>query len=251
VTKDTLGPLLVVVILAAVVLWIGSRAQAPTVRNSNTPTPAPPQSPERTPGSTTGDASKRPPPWLVLRRGVRAFTGDDGGGATTLTICPSARFYNRWFSPTAVVPGCARVPRDIPVTIGSDEIVSSGRVGEYKYFVFIRADKASWSGWTGSFGLQPYIPANTRVVVHTASPEGWVTLWPDRTVAGGGIDLRNGATLQILSQDTKSGDLPGLYAQITGDSPNAGKKGWVYSLGLDVQGGGPLFFYAPGGAEWR
>jgi hypothetical protein len=234
VNKDTLRPLLVVVILAALALWIGSL----------------PRSPERTPGSAVVDPSKTPPPWLVLRQGVRAFTGDDGGGATTLTICPSARLYKRWFTDaTAVVPGCVKKPRDIPVTIGSDEIVSSGWLGEY--FVFIRADKASWSGWTGSLGIHPYIPANTRVVVHTASPEGWITLWPDRTAAGGDIVLRSGATLQILSQDAKSGDRPGLYVQITGDSPDAGKKGWIYSLGLDVQGGGLLFFTPPSATEWR
>jgi hypothetical protein len=230
----TLRPLLVVLILAAIALWIGS----------------PPQSPERAPASAAGDPSKTPPSWLVLRRGVRAFTGDDGGGATTLTICSSARLYNRWLLSTAVVSGCVSVPRGIPVTIGSEELIKDDRV-EYVYFVFIKADKVSWSGWTGSLGLQPYIPANTRVVVHTAVLGGWTTLWPDRTAAGGGVDLRNGATLQIIRQDTKSGDLPGLYAQITGDSPDAGKKGWIFSLGLDVQGGGPMLFYPPSATEWR
>ena len=180
-------------------------------------------------------------------QGVRAFTGDDGGGATTLTVCPSARFYSKWFSgATAAEMGCVKKPRGVPVTIGSDEIVSY-RFGEY--FVFIKG--ASWSGWTGSFGIRPYIPANTKVVVHTAAPGGWTTLWPNRTSARGGIDLYSGATLLILSQDTKSENLPDLYAQITGDSPNAGKKGWITVLGLDVQGGGPLLFMPPSGVEWR
>jgi hypothetical protein len=120
-----------------------------------------------------------------------------------------------------------------------------------EYFVFIRADKVSRSGWTSSLGLQPYIPANTRVVVHTAHPEGSVSLFPDRTAAGGEIVLRSGASLQILSQDTKSGDRPGLYVQITGDSPDAGKKGWVHSIGLAVPGGGPLLFTPPSATEWR
>ena len=200
------------------------------------PPPPPPQS-----------TTKTPPPWLALRQGVRAFTGDDGGGATTLTVCPSVRFYNKWFSgATAAEMGCAQKPRGVPITIGSDEIVSY-RFGEY--FVFIKA--ASWSGWTGSFGIRPYIPANTKVIVHTAAPGGWTTLWPNRTSARGGIDLYSGATLLILSQDTKSENLPDLYAQITGDSPNAGKKGWITALGLDVQGGGPLFFIPPSGVEWR
>jgi hypothetical protein len=229
-----------------------ARENPSTVINeaTNSPTAAPPRSSERTPGSTIVDPSKIPPPWLVLRQGVRAFTGDDGGGASALTICPSVRLYKRWFSDaTAVVPECQEIPRGIPVTIGSDEIVSSGLIGEY--FVFIRADKASWSGWTGSLGLHAYIPANTRAVVNTPSPQGSVSLFPDRTAAGGEIVLRGGATLQILSQDTKSGDRPDLYVEITGNSPDAGKKGWIHSLGLNVQGGGPLLFTTPSGAEWR
>ena len=56
-------------------------------------------------------------------------------------------------------------------------------------------------------------------------------------------------------QDAKSGDRPGLYVQITGDSPDVGKKGWIYSLGLDVQGGGPRCFLRrhplPNGADHR
>jgi hypothetical protein len=114
---------------------------------TNSPTAASPRSPERTPGPTIVNPPKIPPQWLALAQGVRAFTGDDGGGASALTICPSVRLYKRWFSDaTAVVPECQEIPRGIPVTIGSDEVVSSGLIGEY--FVFIRADKASWSGWT-------------------------------------------------------------------------------------------------------
>jgi hypothetical protein len=182
-------------------------------------------------------------PWLELRQGVRAYTGDDGGGASALTVCPSAYFYKKWFAnSTAVVPECTEKPRGVPVTIVSDEIILSGLVGEY--FVFIRADDSPWSGWTGSLGLQPRVPANTKVVVKTLVPGGEKWFFPNKTSAAGHIVLVDGATLQILAQDPKSNG-PDLYAQVIGGSGDTGKKGWLHSLGLDVQGDGPLLFAPP------
>lgn len=119
----------------------------------------------------------------------------------------------------------------------------SGLGGEY--FVSITADDFSWSGWTGSLGLQPRTPANTKAVVKTLSPEGETWFFPSRTSADGHVVLRTGATLQILAQDPKSADRPDLYAQITGNSIDAGKKGWLHRLGLNVQGDVPLLFAPP------
>ena len=56
--------------------------------------------------------------WLELRQGVKAYTGDDGGGAKTLTVCTSAYFYKKWFSSSAaVIPECTEKPRGIPVRL--------------------------------------------------------------------------------------------------------------------------------------
>jgi hypothetical protein len=182
------------------------------------------------------------PPWLELRKGARAWTGDDRETESTVTVCPSAYLYKKWFSsPTAVVPECSEKPRGIPVTVSSDQIFSSGLKGEY--FIFIKADDFSWSGWTGSVGLQPRIPTNTKVTVSWG--EAWI--FPSKNSALGRITLRTGATLQILAQDPKNGNNSDLYVQITSDSADAGKKGWAHSLGLHVQGDVPLFF-APLGA---
>jgi hypothetical protein len=184
------------------------------------------------------------PAWLELRKGARAYTGDDGGSESTLTVCPSVYLYKKWFSSaTAVVPECSEKLRGIPVTVNSDQIFSSGLEGEF--FVFIKADDFSWSGWTGSVGLQPRIPANTKVVVKTL--QQW--LFPSKTSAGGHIVLRTGATLQILAQDPKRGDQPDLYVQITGNSADSGKKGWLHLLGLNVRGDVPLLFAPPNGVK--
>jgi hypothetical protein len=197
-------------------------------------------------GAQTDDGAI--PPWLELRQGARAYTGDDGGTAGTLTVCPSAYLYKKWASSaTAVVPECRDKPRGVPVKINSDEISMSGLVGEY--FISIRADDSSWSGWTGSLGLQPRIPPNTKVVVKTLSPKGEKWLFPSKTSADGHIVLRSGATLQILAQDPNSDDGPDLYVQITGDSADAGKQGWLHRGGLNVQSDVPLLFVPPSGTK--
>ena len=125
------------------------------------------------------------------------------------------------------------------MTIASDEIIPTA-IGDY--LVFIKAEESSSSGWTGSAGLQPRIPSNTRVVVNG---EKWKWFFPNKTSAAGHIVLSDGATLQILAQDQK-GSGPDLYARITGDnSHDAGKKGWLHRLGLNIQGDGPLLFAPP------
>jgi hypothetical protein len=187
------------------------------------------------------------PPWLELRKRARAYTGDDGGTESTLTVCPSAYLYKKWFSSaSAAVSECSEKLRGIPVTVKSDQIFNSGL--EDVYFVFIKADELSWSGWTSSLGLQPRIPTNTKAAVKLPHKgEKW--LFPSRTSAGGHIILRSGATVQILAQDPKSGDRPDLYVQITGNSADAGKKGWLHRLGLNVQGDVPLLFAPPNGIQ--
>jgi len=223
------------------------RPQEPGAIQSHNPTDLP--SIQSRPGGQTHAGMA--PPWLELRKGARAYTGDDGGGENTLTVCPSAYLYNKqrlkWVSnTTAILAECKEKRRGIPVTVSSNQIFSSAFEGEY--FIFIRADDSAWTGWTGSLGLQPRIPANTNVVV-TLSPEGETWLFPNRTSADGHIILRTGATLQILAQDPKSGDRPDLYVQITGNSADAGKKGWLHQLGLNVQGGVPLLFAPPNGIK--
>ncbi|MGA7261005.1 MAG: hypothetical protein WCA23_30175 [Stellaceae bacterium] len=248
------------VLVTALILfgWLHSLSPKPglTISEPSHPTPSGAQSstshnasesvstPIARENSSTVIVGVAPPPWLQLRQGVGAYTGDDGGGASTLTVCPSANHYRKWSSSaTAVVPECREKHKGIPVTINSHEIVMSGLGGEY--FVSITADDFSWSGWTGSLGLQPRTPANTKAVVKTLSPEGETWFFPSRTSADGHVVLRTGATLQILAQDPKSADRPDLYAQITGNSIDAGKKGWLHRLGLNVQGDVPLLFAPP------
>lgn len=188
-------------------------------------------------------------PWLQLRQGVKAYTGDNGGGDDFLTVCPTAALYKKWSSsPNAVVPQCNDKARGVPVTIGSDEVTPerdvSGQVMAGMYTVFIKADDGSWSGWTGSLGgLQPRIPPNTKVVVRPLARSGTKSLFPNKTSAKYEITLYSGAILQILVQKPHTGR---LYAQVTGNSPDVGKKGWIWPAGLSVsEGNSPLLFAPP------
>jgi hypothetical protein len=196
--------------------------------------------------STSPTEERATTPWLELRQGVRAYTGDDAEGPKILTVCPSIYFYKKWFaSLTAVVPECTQKPRGVPVTIASNEIFLLNKVLPDLYAVSITADDSSWFGWTNSFGLQPRIPSNTKMVVTPAAAGGaWKTFFSSKTSSVGSITLSNGTILQVLAQDPKS-DGPDLYAQIIESSGDIGRKGWLHRLGLDVQGDGPLLFAPP------
>ena len=92
-------------------------------------------------------------PWLQLRQGVKAYTGDNGGGDEFLTVCPTAALYKKvvlHFS--GVAAQCNDKARGVPVSIGSDEIIPERDVTDQVmpgvYTVFIKADDGSWSGWT-------------------------------------------------------------------------------------------------------
>jgi len=97
------------------------------VQHSTAP-PSPPASPSPHTVETTAL------PWLQLRQGVKAYTGDNGGGDDFLTVCPTAALYKKWSSsPNAVVPQCNDKARGVPVTIGSDEISPERDVTDQVY----------------------------------------------------------------------------------------------------------------------
>jgi len=176
-------------------------------------------------------------PWLEIRKGVHAYTGEDGGDArTTLTVCNSAQAYLKWIDGvTGADRQCANHPRGEPVTISSDDTVDSGVSGDY--VVFIRADDSSWSGWTSTIiGLQPGIPAKTKLVVDSDT----VHLAPDEDSDWGtGEILGKGTVVELISQDPKS---ERLYVSVGDGVSTIVRRGWLFTLGVSVQGAGALAF---------
>jgi hypothetical protein len=192
-------------------------------------------------------AGNRAPSWLLLRQGVPAYTGNDGGTATTLTVCPSAAIYRKWIdSAVERAPAtCTQRVVGASVTIATDALIPlDGKAGP-AYVTYIRADDSSWSGWTQALALVPRIPPHTHLVVesfavvHLASS----STTKDTGDASGGV-LESGTVVELISQNEKSNDRD-LYVLVVSGPRAVGAKGWVYDLDLRLPGGGPLVFRAP------
>jgi hypothetical protein len=169
------------------------------------------------------------PEWLDLRKGVRAFTGDDGGGATSLTVCQTEQAYTKWID-TSDIQACSVQATGVPVTVASDEIISIGTDSAPYFAVFIKADDSSWSGWTSKTGLIPRIPEKTKLKVR------WDNAHLMDSDLHAGERLADGAALELISQDPKA-DL--LQVRVPAD----GRTGWLFRWEVDVQGGPGLVLY--------
>ncbi len=165
------------------------------------------------------------PPWLELRNGVQAYTDDDGGDATTLTVCDSSQAWLDW-ADTESDKHCTHRPKGMAVTIASDKIVAIdlGPNNPPRYVVFIRADDSSWSGWTGTLGLKPRIPPHTQL--HVGGLEARLAPKQDSGF-NVGDDLPKGTVAELISQDPKSDR--DLYVRV-GD-----RRGWLLSLDVAAE----------------
>jgi hypothetical protein len=167
------------------------------------------------------------PSWLELRMGQGAYTDDDdGGGASTLTVCDTARAYLKWADLVKNAgQHCTSHARGVPVTISSNDVVAVDLgSAETRYVVSIRADDSSWSGWTDS-GLQPRIPPKTRLTVRSAH------LAPDKdSKEDAGPTLDEGSIVEALSQDARSESRTIYVKVITGQRKDA--TGWLYDLDI-------------------
>jgi hypothetical protein len=95
--------------------------------------------------------------------------------------------------------------------------------------------------------LYPRIPLGTKVVVacvfRDGCPDGKSTVWlsPNKGSSVGEIKLHPGVALQVLKQ------APGgeLYVQVSGNSSDLGKTGWVWRIGLHTENGNSLVLCTP------
>jgi hypothetical protein len=187
------------------------------------------------------------PSWLLLRQGVPAYTGNDGGTATTLTVCPSAAIYRKWIDSAAERAPAACTHRLVgaSVTIATNALIPlDGKAGP-AYVTYIRADDSSWSGWTQAVTLVPRIPPHTHLVVESFAA---VHLAANSTTKGtgdpSGSVLENGTVVELISQNEKGNDRD-LYVLVVSGPRAVGARGWVYDLDLRLPGGSPLGFRAP------
>lgn len=173
-------------------------------------------------------------PWLELRKGMQAYTGTDGGGSTTVTVCSSPTAYEDFVNDVkGYEHQCAKKQQGISVSITSNKIVAENN--GVSYLVYLRSDDSSWSGWTSSLvSLQPSIPNKTLLTIK-ANPNDPARLAPSRNSnLDTGVVLAPGTVVEMISQYPKS-DSRDLFVSVQkGSAGLSGKKGWIFAM--DVAG---------------
>ena len=209
------------------------------------------------------------PSWLELRKGVHAYTGGPGDGiplGRDAYVCRSAQAWVREAA-TTILTNCAEKAMGLSVTIASDEFAKYDFGGDSNYGVFIRADDASWSGWTSSSQLSPHIPAKTKFMVTPVvldipgggrseipvrlAPKENSTAWtnrPDDEYSSSEI-LDKGTIVELVSQDPKS-EVPNLYVSVNNGAGNI-RKGWLLPEEISLLDGQPLKFRPPAGYRFK
>jgi hypothetical protein len=182
------------------------------------------------------------PPWLILRTGAQAYTGEDGGGVTTSTVCPTAQVYRGWLEALkeSAPRQCIARPSGILVTVRSNEFISTdtGHFGP-NFFTSVKAADSSWSGWVLSITLQPSIPPHTKLVIKQSQSVAHLAATKDAPSLDSGKVLDGGTIVELVRQDAASDDRD-LYVAVATGPHDTGQSGWLYSLDVDLPGGAGL-----------
>jgi len=185
------------------------------------------------------------PSWLMIRKGQSAYTGDDGGGAETQTICRSMRDYDRFLNDGSQV-NCFQAPRGILVTMESwkenefDKTVWNVST----YTICIKASNGSWRGYTYSLSLQPKIPPGTRLRISTAMADSITAQIASEPESSNGEEIKigEGTIVELIEQKPAREDSLKVRV-ITGS--HTGRIVWMTEVGMDLENGEPLFWQPP------
>jgi hypothetical protein len=197
-------------------------------QDASTPTVAP------TEFSVTPTPTPESFAWMQPTPGRAALLGDNGGGASTATICDSADHYRDWLDSNSL-SGCTQQIHGARVVI--EQLVfdsAKDTAGEYKMpLAQIRSVDGSWRGYTQLQGLHPLIPKGT--VVHFSRHENSTLRLDSSQQTDDGPDLGDNVTARIERYDPTSAGAD-LYVTIV-DGAFAGRSGWMYSLYADENAG--------------
>ena len=166
--------------------------------------------------------------WDRLRVGLRVYTGDDGGDATTQTVCASLAAYLASIDDSNT-PHCLHVKRGLSATV--ETIIpsksSDSDAGFRAPHVQLRGSDGTWSGYTTVVPLQPAIPIGT-VLVMKKDGNATVNLAPRQgSDLNAGPDLGDTVTVKVLHYYPDTGDRP-LYVTVL-DGEHAGQNGWMFA----------------------
>ena len=174
--------------------------------------------------------------WDRLHVGLRVYTGDDGGDATTQTICSTLSLYLATFYESNT-PRCKHIKRGQPATV--EAIIASkasdADAGSGAPHVELRATDATWSGFTTVIPLQPAIPIGT-VLVMKKEGNATLNLAPRQgSDLNAGPDLGDKVTVKVLHYYPKTGDRS-LYVTVL-DGNRAGQNGWMFANDAETPDG--------------
>lgn len=185
--------------------------------------------------STTATSSSS---WSRLRVGLRVYTDDDGGGVTSLTVCPTLAEYSS-FEDGNSVAACLNKRRGLAAVI---RIIvpepTSADAGSSSPHVLLSATDGSWQGYTTAAGLQPVVPIGT-IAVMAASGSTTLNLAPTQVAAAdAGPNIGERAVVRILRYDPAT-ESRALYVQVL-DGAFADRRGWMFASDGAAEDGASL-----------
>jgi hypothetical protein len=135
------------------------------------------------------------PSWLVLQVGQSAYLRSDGGGATSATLCDTARHYQRALDIGTPVPGCSSHKPGLRVKMLS--IAQGAWLGQTIRIVKVQA--SSTVGWVSIMQLDPLLPRDTSLLCPVK------TLYSSRTSVRGRSLSETKVVVKVLA------DFPDLH----------------------------------------
>jgi hypothetical protein len=159
--------------------------------------------------------------------GRAAYLGDDGGGASTATICDSADHYRDWLNLDSP-PGCAHYARGTRVVVERTMSDPAKDTVADAIMPLVQVDAAdkSWSGWTQLMTLVPIIPSGTIIEFKREGNDTLRLATTER--ADDGPDLGDVVTAKLVRFDPLT-DSRDIYVTVL-DGKYAGKSGWLFTL---------------------
>ena len=178
--------------------------------------------------------------WDEVRPGVKVYTGDDGGSASTLTVCSTLASYVAFMSDDNAA-NCSHEKRGVLAVV--EQVIPAKSNTDTGSFagapnVRIRAADGSWSGYTTVVSLQPMLPVGT-VIVMKRMGNAVLNLAPRQASdLNVGPDLGDKVTVRVLHYYPDTADRS-LYVNVL-DGKYAGQNGWMFAMDAQTLDGKPV-----------
>jgi len=168
--------------------------------------------------------------WSVLHVGMLLYTGDDGGGATTLSVCATLESYFKVVEGT-VPASCKHVARGQAAYV--TRIISSSSddpdSGTKAPHILLRAASDAWSGYTSIVGEQPAVPIGTVLLIEGGSDSDSRLSPTQGSDINVGDVLEKNTRVRVLRHDPATGDRSLKVLVISGK--DVGHEGWIFANG--------------------